>query len=134
MCWKNGLNFLKGALQAEEEQQPEKPKKRPAPSESKSVLTDKIETPLREGPSQEDFDMLMQKNKELVNMVKRKEATIQKLLKEAKEEEAARPTPSGESADHMKDRACRKLVTALNALQGLQDADEDDDDDVDDME
>merc|ERR1719460_3548205 len=67
MCWKNGLNFLKGALQAEEEQQPEKPKKRPAPSESKSVITDKIETPVREGPSQEDFDMLMQKNKELVN-------------------------------------------------------------------
>merc|ERR1719321_1118507 len=105
----------------------------------------------REGPSVEDFEMLMEKYKELENLVKRKEATIQQLLKEAKEEEAARPTPSGESDDHMKDRviarlrqenaelkkklakkdrACRKLVTALNALQGLQDADEDDDDEV----
>jgi len=96
----------------------------------------------------------MQKNKELVNMVKRKEATIQQLLKESKEEEAGRPTPSAESDDHMKDRviarlrqenaelkkklakkdrAVRKLVTALNALQGLQDV-SDDDDEVDDTD
>merc|ERR1719387_935468 len=154
-CWKNGLNFLKGALQAEEEQMPEPTRAKPAPrTEAKSIATEKI--PEREGPTQEDFEMLMEKNKELVNMVKRKEATIQQLLKEAKEEEAARPTQSRESDDHMKDRviaklrqenaelkkklakkdrACRKLVTALNALQGLQDADpDDDDDDVEDME
>merc|ERR1719460_2996545 len=57
-CWKNGLNFLKGALQAEEEQAPPSPARAPQAKAKPAPKMIEKSTEVKEGPTQEDFEML----------------------------------------------------------------------------
>lgn len=122
-----------------------KAKPKPAPAQKPAPKATSMGAGVQMGPGAmipaEDVAELLAKNRELEAIVRRKEATIQQLLKEAREDEGLAVSASAESDAHMKDRiiarlrqenaelkkklakkdkAVRSLVESLNAMQSLR--------------